>query len=122
MFSFVVNDFGIEYIGKKDSDNLLKYLQEEYAISEDWTGDKYPGLALKWGYVNINISVLMPVYVQTALLKFQSDATPKNQDALHRWNQPTYGANTQYANTGNVDLVDAQSMLYVQLVCGYFLY
>ena len=103
MFSFVVNDFGIEYIGKKDSDNLLKYLQEEYAISEDWTGDKYPGLALKWGYVNINISVLMPVYVQTALLKFQSETTSKLKDAPHRWNHPTYGAKTQYYDTNNAD-------------------
>ena len=64
----------------------------------------------------------MPGYVQSSLLKFQSKATKKPQDALHRWNQPTYGANTHYYDTDNADLVDAQSTLYVQQVCGTFLY
>ena len=60
-------------------------------------------------------------YVQADLLKFQSEATTKPQDFLHRWNQPTYGAKTQYADTNNADLVDAQSTLYVQRFCGTFL-
>ena len=63
----------------------------------------------------------MPGYVQAALLKFQSEANTKPQDAPHRWNQTTYGSNTQYADTDNADLVDVQSTLYVQLVCGAFL-
>ena len=68
------------------------------------------------------MSVSVPVYVQAALLKFQSKATKKPQDAPHRWNQPTYGANTQYADTDTADLVYAESTLYVQRVCGAFLY
>ena len=64
----------------------------------------------------------MPGYAQAALLKFQSKATTKPQDAFHRWNQPTYGAKTQYAETNNTDVVDAQSTLYVQRFCGSFLY
>ena len=64
----------------------------------------------------------MLVYVQAALLKFQSEATKKNQDSPHRWNQPTYGAKTQYSDTDNVDLVDTQSTLYLQKLCGAFLY
>ena len=64
----------------------------------------------------------MPVYVQADLLKFQNEATTKPQDVPHWWNQPTYGANNQYDDTDNADLVDAQSTLYVQQVCGIFLY
>ena len=64
----------------------------------------------------------MPGYVQAALLKFQSEATTKPQDAPHWWNHPTYGAKTQYSDSKNSDLVDAQSTLYVQQVCGTFLY
>ena len=68
------------------------------------------------------MSVSIPGYVQAALLKFQREATKKPQDTLHPWNQPTHGANTQYAKTDTVDLVDAQSTLYVQRVCGTFPY
>ena len=64
----------------------------------------------------------MPGYVKAALLKFQCEATTKPQDAPHRWNQPTYGANMQYADINEADLVDAKSTLYVQQVCGTFLY
>ena len=64
----------------------------------------------------------MLVYVQAALLNFQSEATKKNQDSPHRWNQPTYGAKTQYADIKNADLVDVQYTLYVQRFYGTFLY
>ena len=49
-------------------------------------------------------------------------ATKKNQHSPHRWNQPTYCTKTLYANIKNADLVDAQSTLYVQQLCGTFLY
>ena len=64
----------------------------------------------------------MPGYIEAALLKFQREATTKPQGAPHRWNQPTYGAKTQYADTDKADLVDANTTLYVQQVCGTFLY
>ena len=64
----------------------------------------------------------MPGYAQAALLKFQSEANTKPQDAPHWWNHPTYGAKTQYSDSKNSDLVDAQSTLYMQQVYGTFLY
>ena len=64
----------------------------------------------------------MPEYVKEAFLKSQHEATTKPQDAPHQWNQPTYGAKTQYADTDEADLVDTKSTLYVQQVCVTFLY
>ena len=61
-------------------------------------------------------------YVKASLLKLQREATTKPQDALHRWNQTTYGAKTQYADTNKADPVDKKSTLYVQQVCGTLLY
>ena len=121
MFYIVVDDFGIKYKQKGDANHLLKSLQEDYAITKEWAGEKYLGLTLKRGYVNINVSVSILGYVQAALLKFQSKTTTKPQDSLHRCNQPTYGAKTQCADTENKALVDAQSTLYMQRVCGTFL-
>ena len=68
------------------------------------------------------MSVSMPVYIQSSLLKFQRETTTKPQDAPHWWNQPTYGAKTQHADTNKAYLVDAKSTLYVQQVCRTFLY
>ena len=64
----------------------------------------------------------MAGYVQAALLKFQSKATKKPQDAPHQWKNPTYGTKTQYADTNTADLVDVQSTLYVQRVYVTFIY
>ena len=120
VFSLVVNKFGIKYTREAGDDHLLKSLREDYDITEDWTEEKYLGLTLKWDYVSSNMIVSMPGYVKAALLKFQHEATTKPQDALHWWNQLTYVAKTKYAN--NADLVDAKSTIYVQQVCGNFLY
>ena len=68
------------------------------------------------------MSASILAYVQLPLLKFQSEATKKSQDAPHRWNHPTYGVKTQYADTDTSDLVDEHSTLYLQRVCGAFLY
>ena len=83
-FSLVVDDFGIKYTQKEDADHLLKSLQEDYEIIEEWTGEKSLGLTLKWNYVIRNVSVSIPGYVKASLLKFQSKATTKPQDAPHR--------------------------------------
>ena len=121
-FSLVVDDFGIKYTRKADADHLVKCLREDYDITKAWTGEKYLGLTLKWDYVNRNVSFSMPGYVKAALLKFQRKATTKPQDAPHRWNQPTYGTKTQYAHTDKADLLNTKYTLYVQQVCGTFLY
>ena len=60
-------------------------------------------------------------YVQAALLELQNEASTKPKNAPHRWNQPKYGAKTQYADTDNADLVDVHSNIYVQRVCETFL-
>ena len=94
VFSLIVNNFLIKYTHKGDADHLLKSLQEDYAITQDLTVERYLVLTLKWEYFNRNVSISIPVYVQAPLLKFQSNATTKPQDSPHHWNQTTYGAKT----------------------------
>ena len=103
--------FPLSYSRKVDANHLLKSLWEDYEITEDWTGEKYLVLTVKWDYLNINVSVSMPGYVKPALLKFQRKATTKPQDAPHRLKQPTYGAKTHYSDTNKEDLVGSKSTL-----------
>ena len=49
-FSICVDNFGVEYVGKKHDDHLIAVLQEHYKISNDWDGKRYLVLDLDWDY------------------------------------------------------------------------
>ena len=46
LFSLVVDDFGVKYIGKENADHLIQALQKLYTISIDWNGSLFCGLAI----------------------------------------------------------------------------
>ena len=52
VFSLVVYDFGIKYVGKEHADHLAEALKKHYPTSEDWEGKLYCGISLKWDYKN----------------------------------------------------------------------
>ena len=45
-FVLIVNNFGVEYVGRKHADHLLGVLNQHYEISEDWEGKKFAGIDL----------------------------------------------------------------------------
>ena len=96
-FSLVVDDSGVKYVGKDNSDHLISALRELYTVSTDWKGTLFCGLTLNWNYTAGWVDVSMPGYVAAALHKFQHPPPTKKQDAPHPWNRPIYGAHTQYA-------------------------
>ncbi|KAL7539093.1 hypothetical protein ACHAWF_006293 [Thalassiosira exigua] len=49
-FFLIVDDFGVEYVGKKHADRLLSVLNQYYEMSEDWEGKKFAGIDLAWNY------------------------------------------------------------------------
>ena len=49
-FSLVVDDFGVNYIGKENADHLIQALQNFYTISIDWIGSLFCGLTIAWDY------------------------------------------------------------------------
>jgi hypothetical protein len=48
-FTLVVNDFGVKYVGKEHAMHLISILNENYKISEDWSGSKYIGITFGLG-------------------------------------------------------------------------
>jgi hypothetical protein len=72
MFSLVVDDFGVKYVGKEHADHLINCLKEEtYKITEDWIGDLYCGILLHWDYKAQILDISMPGYVKKQLLKYE---------------------------------------------------
>ena len=47
-FTLVVDNFGINYTHKKYVDHLISDLQAKYEVTQDWTGEIYCGIKLKW--------------------------------------------------------------------------
>ena len=39
-FFWVVDDFGVEYVGKQNADHLATILKKYHNITEDWEGKK----------------------------------------------------------------------------------
>ena len=97
LFSLVVDNFGVKYIGKENADYLIQALQKLYIISIDWTGSLFCGLTIDWDYAARTCDISMPEYLQAALLKFQHPAPKRPQHAPHYWSKPTYGAQVQYS-------------------------
>ena len=51
-FTLVVEDFGIKYVGREHVDHLIGVLKQQYKLAEDWKGELYCRIKLKWDYVN----------------------------------------------------------------------
>ena len=46
----MVDDFGVEYVGKYHADHLATILKKYHNITEDWEGKKDAGIDLTWDY------------------------------------------------------------------------
>jgi hypothetical protein len=86
IFSLVVNDFGVQYVGCKNAQHLADIIAAKYKMTTDWTGNLNVGITLKWGYLKQTVDLSMPGYVAKAL---QPPNRPQNSPS--EWTEPTYG-------------------------------
>ena len=122
-FSFVVDDFGVKYVGKENADNLIQALKKQYTISVDWTGSLFCDLHIQWDYSARTCNIYMPDYLKESQHKFQYPKPPCLKNAPHAWKAPTYGAKIQYANDANhFPLLPLNSIHLVQQIVGTLLY
>jgi hypothetical protein len=69
-FTLVVDDFGVKYTTRKEEINhLMKAIKEKYELTEDWDGDLYCGICLKWDYHHRTLDISMPGYIRKLLQK-----------------------------------------------------
>ncbi len=89
------DNFGIKYIGREHLQHLYDTLQKEtYEIVEDWTGDLYCGITLKWNYEKHHVDHAMPAYVMKKLTKYSHISPLKPQHCLYPPNPIKYGKAT----------------------------
>ena len=62
----------------------------------DWTGAKYVGFTIDWDYNKCEVHLLMPEYVNHALMCFQHPSPRKPQQQWHPHVLPQYGQKQQF--------------------------
>ena len=65
-----MDDFGVKYVDKEHTNQLMAVLIKSYKISSKWEGRSYLGLELDWGYENREMHLSMIAYIVDALKRF----------------------------------------------------
>ena len=80
-FTLVVDGFGVKYVNKEDVNHLMNALKETYTVTEDWEGERYIGIHLRWEYNNKKVHLERPGYVQEGLQQFNNEPPKFRQDS-----------------------------------------
>ena len=93
IFSLVVADFGVKYVGKDNDNLLIQALKKLYTVSINWYSALYCGLSITWYYRCRTCNISMPSYLTEALQKFQhpprADRTPPMHGKIQFMVQPS---------------------------------
>lgn len=94
-FTLVVDDFGVKYVGKEHANHLIDCIKEKYGITEDWSGDLYCGIKLKWDYNARTLDISMPGYIKKLLQKYQHRMPKRPQNCPYSPAPKQYGVKAQ---------------------------
>ena len=123
LFSLVVDNFGIKYVGKQHADHLISAIEEKYDFAKDWAGKLYCAISIKWDYAIGVVDLSMPNYIQSELHKFQHPEPTRAQHAPHAWKRPEYGAQQQYTTPPDTtQVLQPDGIKRVQQITGTLLY
>ena len=95
-FVLLVDNFGIEYVGKEHTLHLLKTLELNYEIATDWEGKKFGGINLARDYnarhANQTCRISMVGYIAKVILKYGHPRPKKPQLLPHKHRKVIYVA------------------------------
>ena len=123
VFVLIVDDFGIQYQGKRHADHLLTALQQTYTVTTDWTGTKFAGIDLTWNYALRTCRLCMYNYIETLRLKYNHSKPAKAQHSPHAHREIVYGAKEQLVpDVDNSPPLDENGVKRIQGIVGSLLY
>jgi hypothetical protein len=122
-FYLVVDDFGIKYTNRCDTEHLLTALQALNVVTTDWTGSLYLTMTIDWDYHNHTVDISMPGYFTKALDRFQHNACGRAPHYPHAWTKPQYGSHPQLTPTpDDTDLLPTSTLTRIQEIVGTLLF
>ena len=113
----------MKYVNKEDVDHLMSVLKENYSVTEDWKGERYIGMHLRWEYTEGKVHVAMPGYVARALAEFHHQTPRRKEDSLYNMAPWKYGAASQEVDEPRASPpVGRDDKQFVQKVTRKFMY
>ena len=85
LFSLVLYNSGVKYVGKEHAYHLITAIREFYPVTVDWTEKLCFSITLNWEYQKLKVDSSMPGYVAADLHKYQHTASQKQKYSPHRW-------------------------------------
>ena len=67
VFCSFVDNFGVKYFNREDTDHLLNTLGAHYKYTVDWTGCNFCWLIFEWNYNDIYVDVSILGYIKYVL-------------------------------------------------------
>ena len=123
LFYLIVDDFGVEYVGKRHTDHLLNALKKNYEVTVNDKGDLYAGINLTWYYLKLTSRLTMDDYIANLRAKFNQPNPNKPPQSLHRHTPIIYGVKVQYAaETPSRPPLDKAGKLRIQQLVGAICY
>jgi len=99
IFVLIVDDFGIEYVGRQHADHLLQALSTHYEVTTDWSGAKFAGIDLTWNYTHRTCRLSMDGYIADVLRRYNHPTPRKPQHSPHPHQPIIYGSSSQAVPT-----------------------
>jgi hypothetical protein len=123
MFTLIVDDFGVEYVGKQHAYHLRDTIKEFYELTENWNGDLYAGINLAWNYSKRTCRLSMADYIETVLTKYNHQRPRRPILSPYKAAPIIYGATAQYTDDDDTSpALDAFGIKRIQGIVGALLY
>lgn len=122
VFTLAVDNLGVCYSSKADTDHLISALQDLYKITLDWKGVHLIGIDLAWNYNKDIYDLPMPKYVEKGLKRFLHRHM-RSTNTLSSY-RPHFGKNSQMALPPPPKQLEltGRDNTFIQQVVGTFLY
>eukprot|EP00804_Cyclotella_cryptica_P025743 CCRYP_002937-RA/>CCRYP_002937-RA protein AED:0.42 eAED:0.42 QI:0/-1/0/1/-1/1/1/0/159 len=123
MFTLIVDDFVIEYVGKQHAFHLRDTIKVHYNVTENWQGSLYSGINLKWNYTTRTCRLTMQDYIANVLTKYNHPHPKKPVLLPYKAATISFGAKVQYtAEPDSTPALNKASVKQVQGIVSALLY
>ena len=115
-----MEDCGIKYENKQDSQDLIDSLENNYeAVSVEWDGELFFGIKIKWDYQNQTVDLSMPGYITQNFQRYSHPIPKKPEHQPHCHVQTQYGAKLQLTELrGKTPLLQPDDITKLQQIIG----
>jgi hypothetical protein len=110
-------------VNKANVDHLISSIKKTYTLTEDWMGNLYCGITLKWDYVGRTVDISMPGYIKMKLQEYEHIMPKKLQMCPYSPELKKFGTEAQAPLPhDSTPKLDAKGIKGVQKIVGSILY